>query len=301
MTSQFDEVNADRKNDLEAEGNQNCHFSRGSSNNAPPNTVPEYETFDSSEQRPRGYRIKVVRDFEDMAKVVAIRGAAYFSDDEHLYAKHFDGNDFSATHLLGFIDGEPVGTIRIRYFADFTRIERLAVRPTHRKSRMSFRLAKAAFAWCRDKGYETVGGVARSELIPFWTMLGFRLTEGKDPIYIYGQPHYDITLKLEPDTGAVRHMTDTMVLLRPEGRWHEAGHHETMNVTAPTTVAAAPPMVRRARRPADVAARLAEAGPASLGVAKRLDRSLADKPRAKPAAAIDQTSGQEAATHRRRP
>ncbi|MCA3565142.1 MAG: GNAT family N-acetyltransferase [Methylocystis sp.] len=229
--------------------------------------TPEYDTYDPLDAGKSGYTIKVVRDFEDMAKVFAIRGSACFSDPEHLYAKHFDGNDFSSTHLLGFIDGEPVGTIRIRYFSDFTRIERLTVRPTHRKSRISFKLAKAAFAWCRDKGYTTVGGVARSELIPFWTMLGFRLTEGKDPIYIYGLPHFDITLKLEPEEGAIKHMTDTMVLLRSEGRWHEAGHHEKINVTAPTEVAAPPPMVRRARRPADVAARLAERrdrGPAAL-------------------------------------
>jgi GNAT superfamily N-acetyltransferase len=218
----------------------------------------EYDTYDQFNQNKPGYAIKVVRDFEDMAKVFAIRGSACFSDPEHLYAKHFDGNDFSSTHLLGFIDGEPVGTIRIRYFADFTRIERLTVRPTHRKSRISFRLAKAAFAWCRDKGYRTVGGVARSELIPFWTMLGFRLTEGKDPIYIYGLPHFDITLKLDAAPQAMSHMTDTMVLLRSEGRWHEEGHHETINVTKPTGVAAPPPMVRSARRPADVAARLAE-------------------------------------------
>ncbi len=219
---------------------------------------PEYDTFEQINPNKPGYAIKVVRDFEDMAKVFAIRGSACFSDPEHLYAKHFDGSDFSSTHLLGFIDGEPVGTIRIRYFSDFTRIERLTVRPTHRRSRISFRLAKAAFAWCRDKGYRTVGGVARSELIPFWTMLGFRLTEGKDPIYIYGLPHFDITLKLDAVPQAMSHMTDTMVLLRSEGRWHEEGHHETINVTKPVGVTAPPPMVRSARRPADVAARLAE-------------------------------------------
>jgi GNAT superfamily N-acetyltransferase len=217
---------------------------------------PEYETFDLNDAAAKGYRIKVVRDFEDMAKVIAIRASAYFSDEEHLYGKHFDGNDFSATHLIGFVDGEPVGTIRIRYFADFTRIERLAVRPTHRKSRMAFKLAKAAFAWCRDKGYRIAGGVARSELIPFWTMLGFRLTEGKEPIYIYGLPHYDITLTLDEAPRPLSAMTDTLVLLRSEGRWHEAGHHETVNVTKPTGVTSTPPMVRRAKRPADVAAKL---------------------------------------------
>jgi GNAT superfamily N-acetyltransferase len=220
------------------------------------NMNPEYETYDQHDSDAKGCRIKVVRDFEDMAKVVAIRASAYFSDEEHLYGKHFDGNDFSATHLIGFVDGEPVATIRIRYFAEFTRIERLAVRPTHRKSRISFKLAKAAFAWCRDKGYRVVGGVARSELIPFWTMLGFRLTEGKEPIYIYGLPHFDITLTLDEAPQPLTAMSDTLVLLRSEGRWHEAGHHETVNVTKPTAVAVAPPMVRRARRPVDIASRL---------------------------------------------
>ena len=219
---------------------------------------PDYDTYDIKNSGKPGYAIKVVRDFEDMAKVFAIRGSACLSDPEHLYAKHFDGSDFSSTHLLGFIDGEPVGTIRIRYFSDFTRIERLTIRPNYRKSRMSFRLAKAAFAWCRDKGYKTASGVARGELVPFWSMLGFRLTEGKEPIYIYGLPHFDMTLKLDAVPQAVSHMTDTMVLLRAEGRWHEKGHHETINVTKPTGLAAPPPMVRSARRPADVAARLAE-------------------------------------------
>jgi predicted GNAT family N-acyltransferase len=219
---------------------------------------PDYDTYDIQEVSPAGYRIKVARDFEDMAKVFAIRGSACFSDPEHLYAKHFDGNDFSSTHLLGYVDGEPVGTIRVRYFADFTRIERLTVRPTHRKSRISFKLAKASFAWCRDKGYRTLTGVAREELVPFWSMLGFRLTEGKDPIFIYGLPHFDMTLAMDAHAGAISADTDTMVLLRPEGRWSEAGHHETINATRPAGMVAPPPMVARARRPADIAARVAQ-------------------------------------------
>jgi len=266
-----------------SEQDRSVNQKQAKSGEHPSVSLPAYDNFDPLKPNETGYRIKVVRDFEDMAKVVAIRGSACLSDPEHLYAKHFDGNDFSSTHLLGFIDGEPVGTIRIRYFSDFTRIERLTVRPTHRKSRISFRLAKAAFAWCRDKGYQTVGGVARSELIPFWTMLGFRLTEGKDPIYIYGLPHFDITLKLEPSEDAMRHMTDTMVLLRPEGRWSEAGRHETINATLPTGVAEAPPMVRAAKRPADVAGRLSGGG-------TRPERAALT-----PAAARPQTSAREAA------
>jgi GNAT superfamily N-acetyltransferase len=193
----------------------------------------DYDTYDPIQPAQSGYRIKVVRDFEDMAKVFAIRASACFSDPEHLYGKHFDGSDFSATHLIGYVDGEPVGTIRIRYFSDFTRIERLCVRPTHRKSRISFKLAKAAFAFCRDKGYKTLSGVAREELVPFWAMLGFKIDEKQAPIYIYGQAHFEMKLLYLDAPNAVTADSPPLQLLRPEGQWHSAGYHETVNVTKP--------------------------------------------------------------------
>jgi predicted GNAT family N-acyltransferase len=199
-------------------------------------SAPDYDNHVAGDVHAKGYQIKLVRDFEDMAKVFAIRASACFDDPEHLYSKHFDGSDFCSTHLIGFVDGEPVGTIRIRYFAGFTRIERLCIRPTHRKSRISFKLAKAAFAFCRDKGYREMSGVAREELVPFWAMLGFKIDESKEPIFIYGLPHFEMKLLVEPAPDAVTNASHPMVLLRPEGRWMEAGRHETINATKPTTI-----------------------------------------------------------------
>jgi GNAT superfamily N-acetyltransferase len=214
--------------------------------------TPDYDTFDPRCDVQAGYRIKVARDFEDMAKVIAIRASACFSDPEHLYGKHFDGNDFSATHLIGHIDGEPVGTIRIRYFAGFTRIERLTVRPTHRRSRISFRLVKAAFAFCRDKGYLRLSGVAREEMVPFWSLFGGKVSKGTEPIFIYGLPHFEMAIEFPAITTAVRHDSHPLVLLRPEGRWHTAGYHETINVTQPLGMSAS-----HERRPRDIAEKLA--------------------------------------------
>jgi GNAT superfamily N-acetyltransferase len=213
--------------------------------------TPIYDTFDPRSDVQTGYQIKVARDFEDMAKVIAIRASACFSDPEHLYGKHFDGNDFSATHLIGHIDGEPVGTIRIRYFAGFTRIERLTVRPTHRRSRISFRLVKAAFAFCRDKGYLRLSGVAREEMVPFWSLFGGKVSKGTEPIFIYGLPHFEMAIEFPAVTTAVRQDSHPLVLLRPEGRWHTAGYHETINVTQPIGM---PPS--RERKPRDIAAKL---------------------------------------------
>jgi predicted GNAT family N-acyltransferase len=214
----------------------------------PEDVARDYDNYDPMLPTQTGYRIKVVRDFEDMAKVFAIRASACFSDPEHLYGKHFDGSDFSATHLIGYLDGEPVGTIRIRYFADFTRIERLCIRPTHRKSRMSFKLAKAAFAFCRDKGYKTLSGVAREELVPFWAMLGFKIDENQAPIYIYGQAHYEMKLIYTDAPNAVTMNSPPLQLLRPEGKWHAAGYHETVNVTKPVAQDAEVPLQRETPR-----------------------------------------------------
>lgn len=218
-----------------------------------------YDDYSDSDKSPSLCSIKIARDFEDMAKVIAIRASACFSDPEHLYRKHFDGNDFSATHLVGHVGGEPVASIRIRYFAGFTRIERLTVRPTHRKSRIAFRMVKAAFAFCRDKGYRRLSGVAREEMVPFWSLFGGSVSRSKDPIFIYGLPHYEMYIEFPENPEAISETSDTMVLLRPEGRWHEAGRHETINATRPTA-APEPRMARAGRRPADVARRLSHAG-----------------------------------------
>lgn len=226
-----------------------------------------YDDYRGNSVSSKMYAVKLVRDFEDMAKVIAIRASACFSDPEHLYAKHFDGNDFSATHLIGHIGDEPVASIRIRYFASFARIERLTVRPTHRRSRIAFRMVKAAFAFCRDKGFCRLSGVAREEMVPFWSLFGGNVSRSKDPIFIYGLPHFEMFIEFPELPSAITKNSDPMVLLRPEGRWHEAGHHETINVTAPSKLDAPPPVARRARRPADVAERLAkrrDGGPSPL-------------------------------------
>ena len=55
----------------------------------------DYDSFDpgaSFRQRLPDSRLFVIS--RTWPKVFAIRGAAYFSDAEHVYAKHFDGNDF---------------------------------------------------------------------------------------------------------------------------------------------------------------------------------------------------------------
>jgi predicted GNAT family N-acyltransferase len=184
---------------------------------------PLYDSFDRQGVQGKELSASIARNMEDLSIVFAIRASAYFSDEQHSYEKHFEGNDFSATHVIGWIGREPVATLRIRYFADFARIERIAVRPTHRRSRISFKIVQAAFAFCRDKGYKKISGVAREEMVPFWSMFGGHVNKGREPLFIYGLEHYEMSIEFPPQETAVSSLSHPLVLLRPEGRWHEAG------------------------------------------------------------------------------
>src|SRR3954454_23156574 len=103
-----------------------------------------------------------------MMRVMSIRSAVYIAEQLCPYNEEFDGNDFSATHLIGYVGNEPAACLRVRYFADFAKIERLAVRKEYRKSRLPFQLVRAAIELCRVKGYRRLYGHAQKRLANFW-------------------------------------------------------------------------------------------------------------------------------------
>ena len=115
---------------------------------------------------------KVVSTMDERQMVVAVRAAVYLGKPGWDYAHTFDPNDHSASHLLATVNGEPAGTVRVRWFAKFARIERIAVMPEHRSLACLNSLARGALRLCRKKGYDTVGGLAYPELVNFWRRHG---------------------------------------------------------------------------------------------------------------------------------
>ena len=68
--------------------------------------------------------------------------------------------------------------MRIRYFADFAKIERMAIREEFRKTRTAFQLVRAGFRLCQKKGYTRIYGHSQKRLVNFWSRFGFRVMEG---------------------------------------------------------------------------------------------------------------------------
>lgn len=167
--------------------------------------------------------VMIARTIEDIFKVFAVRSATYIAEQFCYYAEEFDGNDFCSTHLLGTIDGDPAGCVRIRYFAEFAKIERLAVRQEYRNSRLAFDLARAAVELCQQKGYRRIVGHSRKDLVRFWSVFGFRPREGR-PVFSFANVDYvEMAFDTQPNLDAIVDHIDPMVLIRPEGAWDRPG------------------------------------------------------------------------------
>ncbi|HWL03719.1 MAG TPA: GNAT family N-acetyltransferase [Xanthobacteraceae bacterium] len=178
--------------------------------------------YDSRHARLR-MSVTVARSLDDVLRAFSVRGAVYMAEQHCPYDEEFDGNDFSATHLIGYCNDEPVGCMRIRYFAGFAKLERLAVRAEHRGSGIAGRLVEAAVDLCRMKGYRTIYAHSQKRLLEFWAKHGFGALEGGKEFNFSDFDYVEVVLDTAPHPQAITLGIDPYVIIRPEGRWHVPG------------------------------------------------------------------------------
>ncbi len=188
---------------------------------------PLYDSFqsncDGKTKASDGFGIKVVRTFDEMMQVTAVRSAVFMSEQNCPYEEEFDGNDFSSTHLIGYKGNEPVACVRLRFFADFAKLERLAVLHHHRNPAISFKIVRAAIELIRKKGYSVIYGHAQARLVKFWSLFGFKVIEDKAEFKFSDFSYKEIVNHVTPDPQAITIDDDPYVIIRPEGSWHQAG------------------------------------------------------------------------------
>ena len=165
----------------------------------------------------------VAHSIEDFMRVVTIRSAVYVAEQECPYSEEFDGNDFSASHLLAYVGDEPAGCLRLRYFADFAKLERLAVRKEFRQKGIGSHLMRAGIELCRMKGYKKIYGRAQKRLLNYYAELGFRPLEGGRELFFSNFEYVEIVHDATRHPQAITLGIDPYVLMRPEGRWHLPG------------------------------------------------------------------------------
>jgi predicted GNAT family N-acyltransferase len=187
----------------------------------------------AQQQSNRRAEVMIARSFDDLLMVYAVRSAVYIAEQECPFAEEFDGNDHCATHLIGFVEGEPAGCVRIRFFHDFAKIERLAVLKRFRKSMLASELVQASIEHIRRKGFRRIYGTAREGLEAFWARFGGVPIEGRATIAVSGFNYTVMAVDLERAPNAITIDSDAYVILRPEGDWDQPGILE-ISATRPT-------------------------------------------------------------------
>jgi predicted GNAT family N-acyltransferase len=171
-------------------------------------------------------KIEVAHDLNALMRVFALRTLVFMGEQSCPYDEEFDGNDFTAaTHLLAEIDGEPAASLRLRWFADFVKFERVLVKFEHRggQSDIARQLVGAGVELAARRGYRTALAYAQARLGPFWGRMGFRARRGRTQFVFSDHDYVEFERTLDPHAEALSIDADPFVLMRPDGAWDVPG------------------------------------------------------------------------------
>lgn len=168
--------------------------------------------------------VHVVRDLNALMRALALRAIIYMGEQYCPFEEEFDGNDLSAaTHLVAELDGEPIGTLRLRWFADFVKVERVSVKHGHRGGEIARALFGAGVDLAARRGYKRALGYIQVRLAPFWQRLGFYQRLDRPTFAFSDHEYMEVEGKIAEDPRALSIDSDPLVLLRPDGLWDRPG------------------------------------------------------------------------------
>ena len=184
-------------------------------------------------------QVRVARTLDDLQRVISIRSAVFLAEQNCPYDEEYDGNDLSSMHLLAFSAGQPVATLRLRWFAGFGKIERVCILCGARGRYIDRILLAHAFEIAARKGYRLMLGQIQARLWPLWSRVLKCELQIDRPVFSFsGYEYREIHIHIANHKMALTPLCDPHVLIRPEGHWDEAGILETSTAGLVSTRAA---------------------------------------------------------------
>ena len=172
----------------------------------------------------RALRVRPVQSLDDLQRVFAIRAAVFMAEQRCPYDEEYDGNDLAALHLIAFIGREPVGTLRLRWFADFGKIERVCILPSMRGRHIERILLAHAIEIAARKGYRLMIGQIQARLWPLWSrVLHCELQDGRESFSFSDFEYLEIDIPVPRHPTPLTAGSDPFILIRPEGDRDQRG------------------------------------------------------------------------------
>jgi predicted GNAT family N-acyltransferase len=171
-----------------------------------------------------GVVVKIARSFDQVVMAMALRGVTYLGEQHAPFNEEYDGNDLvAASHLIAWKASEPVGVLRLRWFADFAKVERAAVLPRFRGLGVMRSLMTEAIEYAARRGYRNLLGHAQLNRVSYWKTLGFRVREDRPQFTFSDYEYVEIKRALARPTDAIDMDTPPLTLIRPDGDWDRPG------------------------------------------------------------------------------
>jgi predicted GNAT family N-acyltransferase len=168
--------------------------------------------------------VKVVRTLDDLQKVSVLRALTYMAEQACPYDEEFDGNDLCALHLLAFEGREPAGSLRLRFFSGFVKIERVCIDPRRRGGAILTFLMANAFEIASRKGYRKALAHMQTRLEQMWShVMECRVVDRERGFDVSGYSYLTLEIALPEHPEAITDESDPFVLIRPEGDWDAPG------------------------------------------------------------------------------
>jgi predicted GNAT family N-acyltransferase len=166
--------------------------------------------------------IKLASTSDELMQCFALRSAVYIGEQQCPYWEEFDGNDYTATHLILYVDGEPASSMRLRWFGTFVKFERAVILKRYRSMGLFVPFTQWAIQFARKKGYTRVYLHSQHRLWPIMERQGFRKVTEK--IFNFSDHEYGayyIDLEAYPEAPTM--YSDPLVLNRPEDHLETPG------------------------------------------------------------------------------
>src|SRR5947207_13919412 len=97
--------------------------------------------------------IRLASTSDELLQCYALRAAVFMGEQQCPYWEEFDGNDYSASHLMLYVDGEPAASMRVRWFSGFAKLERAIILKRYRSLGLVLPLVEGARRVAAQKGY----------------------------------------------------------------------------------------------------------------------------------------------------
>lgn len=166
------------------------------------------------------YEIDLVRTLPEFESVLALRHHEFVDKQGVSNDTEFDGNDFTATHIIAKQNGETVATMRLRYFNHFVRMERFCKDRDKNIPGVTRQMLAFTAKFLEDKGYHRTHCFCEEPLVRHWLTMNHVILEGAEEVKLDKMKLYPVSLVLRPDAPHISIMSRPENLIAAEGRWN---------------------------------------------------------------------------------